>query len=85
MDPYSKNNVSYLTASERRRVWFPKLSLPVIATYTPEPRHVDLADQAVEDEPFAPYCHLVGKMLLVTGAIWYKKPTRLGTSYEAGY
>ena len=35
VDPYPRNNPYHLTASERRAVWFPKLSLPVIAAYTP--------------------------------------------------
>ena len=33
VDPYPRNNPYHLTASERRAVWFPKLSLPVIAAY----------------------------------------------------
>ena len=28
VDPYPRNNPYRLTASERRAVWFPKLSLP---------------------------------------------------------
>jgi hypothetical protein len=38
VDPYPRNNPYHLTASERRAVWFPKLSLPVIAAYTPRVR-----------------------------------------------
>ena len=36
VDPYPRDNPYRLTASERRAVWFPKLSLPTIAAYTPE-------------------------------------------------
>ena len=35
LDPYPRNNPYRMTASERRSIWFPKLSLPVIAAYTP--------------------------------------------------
>jgi hypothetical protein len=31
VDPYPRNSQYHLTASERRAVWFPKLSLPTIA------------------------------------------------------
>ena len=43
VDPYPRNNPYRLTASERRAVWFPKLSLPVIAAYTPENWEVNLS------------------------------------------
>lgn len=60
VDPYPRNNPYHLTASERRAVWFPKLSLPVIAAYTPETWHVDLIDEAVRDIDFEHPCDLVG-------------------------
>jgi len=60
VDPYPRNNPYHLTASERHAVWFPKLSLPVIAAYTPESWHVDLVDEAVEDVNFDHPCDLVG-------------------------
>ncbi len=60
LDPYPRNNRYYLTASERRAVWFPKLSLPTIAAYTPEHWHVDLVDEAVTDVNFDHECDLVG-------------------------
>lgn len=60
VDPYPRNNPYHLTASERRAVWFPKLSLPVIAAYTPEHWQVDLVDEAVEDVDFDHPCDLVG-------------------------
>jgi len=52
VDPYPLNNPYHLTASERRAVWFPKLSLPVIAAYTPESWSVDLVDEAVQEVNF---------------------------------
>jgi len=52
VDPYPRNNPYRLTASERRAVWFPKLSLPVIAAYTPEHWEVNLVDEAVQDINF---------------------------------
>lgn len=60
VDPYPRNNRYYLTASERRAVWFPKLSLPTIAAYTPEYWDVDLVDEAVRDIDFDHPCDLVG-------------------------
>ena len=60
VDPYPRNNSYHLTASGRRAVWFPKLSLPVIAAYTPESWSVDLVDEAVQDINFDHPCDLVG-------------------------
>jgi radical SAM superfamily enzyme YgiQ (UPF0313 family) len=60
VDPYPRNNPYHLTASERRAVWFPKLSLPVIAAYTPTHWEVDLVDEAVKDVDFDAPCDLVG-------------------------
>ncbi len=60
LDPYPRNSQYHLTAAERRAVWFPKLSLPTIAAYTPEQWHVDLVDEAVQDIDFDYPCDLVG-------------------------
>lgn len=60
VDPYPRNNPYHLTASERRAVWFPKLSLPVIAAYTPPHWDVVLVDEAVQDIDFDQPCDLVG-------------------------
>jgi radical SAM superfamily enzyme YgiQ (UPF0313 family) len=60
VDPYPRNNPYHLTASERRAVWFPKLSLPVIAAYTPQHWEVLLVDEAVQDVDFDQSCDLVG-------------------------
>jgi radical SAM superfamily enzyme YgiQ (UPF0313 family) len=60
VDPYPLNNPYHLTASERRAVWFPKLSLPVIAAYTPESWSVALVDEAVQEVNFDYPCDLVG-------------------------
>lgn len=64
VDPYPHSNPYHLTASERRAVWFPKLSLPVLAAYTPETWHVDLVDEAVEDVDFDLPCDLVGLSIM---------------------
>lgn len=64
VDPYPRNNPYHLTASERRAVWFPKLSLPVIAAYTPPHWDVDLVDEAVEDVDFDRPCDLVGLSIM---------------------
>lgn len=64
VDPYPRNNPYHLTASERRAVWFPKLSLPVIAAYTPADWHVLLVDEAVQDINFDQPCDLVGLSIM---------------------
>lgn len=64
VDPYPRDNQYHLTASERRAIWFPKLSLPVIAAYTPEYWHVDLVDEAVQDIDFDHPCDLVGLSIM---------------------
>ncbi|RMH04485.1 MAG: radical SAM protein [Nitrospirae bacterium] len=60
LDPYPRNNPYRMTAKERRSLWFPKLSLPVIAAYTPPDWEVKLVDEAVEDINFDIPCDLVG-------------------------
>jgi hypothetical protein len=64
VDPYPRENPYRLTASERRAVWFPKLSLPVIAAYTTEDWQVDLVDEAVQDVNFDHPCDLVGLSIM---------------------
>src|SRR6476469_1585660 len=64
VDPYPRNSQYHLTASERRAVWFPKLSLPTIAAYTPESWDVDLVDEAVEDIDFDTPCDMVGLSIM---------------------
>ena len=49
LDPYPRDNPYQMTASERRSIWFPKLSLPVIAAYTPPGWDVRLVDEAVQE------------------------------------
>ncbi len=49
VDPYPRDTPYHLTASERRAMWFPKLSLAVIAAYTPPGWHVELVDEAVQE------------------------------------
>ncbi len=60
LDPYPRNNPYHMTASERRSIWFPKLSLPVIAAYTPSNWDIELVDEATEDINFETPCDLVG-------------------------
>ncbi len=64
VDPYPRNNPYHLTAAERRAVWFPKLSLPTIAAYTPESWDVDLVDEAVRDIDFDHPCEMVGLSIM---------------------
>ncbi|MDD9859638.1 MAG: radical SAM protein [Nitrospira sp.] len=60
LDPYPRNNPYSMTASERRSIWFPKLSLPSIAAYTPPTWDVRLVDEAVQAIDFDQPCDLVG-------------------------
>ena len=60
LDPYPRNNPYRMTANERRAFWFPKLSLPVIAGYTPPNWEVRLIDEAVEEITGEEPCDLVG-------------------------
>ena len=64
VDPYPRSNPYHLTAAERRAVWFPKLSLPTIAAYTPDSWKVDLVDEAVEDIDFDDPCEMVGLSIM---------------------
>lgn len=64
VDPYPRNSQYHLTASERRAVWFPKLSLPTIAAYTPAHWTVDLVDEAVQDIDFDYPCDMVGLSIM---------------------
>jgi radical SAM superfamily enzyme YgiQ (UPF0313 family) len=64
VDPYPRSNPYHLTAAERRAVWFPKLSLPVIAAYTPPGWDVALVDEAVQDIDFDQPCDLVGLSIM---------------------
>ncbi len=64
LDPYPRNNPYRMTASERRSIWFPKLSLPVIAAYTPPAWDVELVDEAVMDINFETPCDLVGLSIM---------------------
>ena len=79
VDPYPRNNQYHLTASERRAVWFPKLSLPTIAAYTPESWDVDLVDEAVEDIDFDAPCDMVGLSIMP------KEMAQLVASFQAGH
>ena len=49
VDPYPRESPYHLGASERKAIWFPKLSLPAIAAYTPEHWDVEVQDEAVRE------------------------------------
>ncbi|MDH3503796.1 MAG: siderophore-interacting protein [Nitrospirota bacterium] len=42
LDPYPRNNSYHMTVSERWSIWFPNLSLPAIAAYTPTTWDVEI-------------------------------------------
>lgn len=60
LDPYPRNNPYRMTVSERRSIWFPKLSLPAIAAYTPTTWDVEIVDEAVKDIDFETPGDVVG-------------------------
>jgi len=60
VDPYPRDNPYHLGPSERKAIWFPKLSLPVIAAYTPEHWDVEIQDEAVRDIDFEYPADMVG-------------------------
>jgi radical SAM superfamily enzyme YgiQ (UPF0313 family) len=60
VDPYPRDNPYHLGPSERKAIWFPKLSLPVIAAYTPDNWDVEIQDEAVRDIDFDHPADLVG-------------------------
>ncbi len=64
LDPYPRNNPYRMTASERRSIWFPKLSLPAIAAYTPTTWDVEIVDEAVMDINFETPCDVVGVSIM---------------------
>lgn len=64
LDPYPRNNPYRMTASERRSIWFPKLSLPAIAAYTPTTWDVEIVDEAVMDINFETPCDVVGLSIM---------------------
>src|SRR5438128_2318987 len=47
VDPYPRENPYHLGPSEQKAIWFPKLSLPAIAAYTPEHWDVEIQDESV--------------------------------------
>lgn len=49
VDPYPRESPYHLGPSERKAIWFPKLSLPAIAAYTPEHWEVEVQDEAVRE------------------------------------
>ncbi|MEK6603823.1 MAG: radical SAM protein [Nitrospirota bacterium] len=49
MDPYPRESPYHLGPSERKAIWFPKLSLPAIAAYTPEHWEIEVQDEAVRE------------------------------------
>ena len=49
VDPYPRENPYHLGSSERKAIWFPKLSLPAIAAYTPENWDIEIQDEAVRE------------------------------------
>src|SRR5437773_9920935 len=60
VDPYPRENPYHLRPSERKAIWFPKLSLPAIAAYTPEHWDVEIQDEAVREIDLEYPADLVG-------------------------
>jgi len=60
VDPYPRESPYHLGPSERKAIWFPKLSLPAIAAYTPEHWEVEVQDEAVREIDFDYPADMVG-------------------------
>ena len=60
IEPYPDDSPYRFTEGERHALWFPKLSLPVIAAYTPDHWDVTFIDESVEPVDFNLDVDLVG-------------------------
>src|SRR5512132_2976503 len=60
VDPYPRENPYHLSSSERKAIWFPKLSLTTIAAYTPDNWEIELQDEAVREIDFEYPADMVG-------------------------
>ncbi len=60
VDPYPRENPYHLGPSERKAIWFPKLSLPAIAAYTPNHWDIEIQDEAVREIDLDSPADLVG-------------------------
>lgn len=60
IEPYPDDSPYRFTEGERRALWFPKLSLPVIAAYTPDDWDITFIDESVEPVDFSLDVDLVG-------------------------
>src|SRR5437667_9940201 len=60
VDPYPRENPYHLGPGERKAIWFPKLSLPAIAAYTPEHWDVEIQDESVRAIDFEYPADMVG-------------------------
>ena len=60
IEPYPDDSPYRFTDRERRSLWFPKLSLPVIAAYTPAHWDITFIDESVDRVDFNLDVDLVG-------------------------
>ena len=60
IEPYPEDNPYRMSQQEQRHIWFPKLSLPAIAAYTPPNWEVELWDESVRQIDYAADADLVG-------------------------
>ena len=60
IEPYPDDSPYRFTEGERRALWFPKLSLPVIAAYTPAHWDITFIDESVDRVDFDLDVDLVG-------------------------
>ncbi len=60
IEPYPENNVYRMASKERQALWFPKLSLPSLAAYTPSHWEVQIVDESVDRINFDAQVDLVG-------------------------
>lgn len=60
IEPYPENNVYRMAPKERQVLWFPKLSIPSLAAYTPSHWEMQLVDESVDVIDYNAQVDLVG-------------------------
>ncbi len=66
IEPYPPDNIYRLEEGERRALWFPKLSLPVLAAHTPPHWEVEFVDESVRPVDFNAEADFVGVSAAMT-------------------
>jgi len=60
IEPYPEDHIYRMNPKERKNLWFPKLSLPTLASRTPAHWHVRILDESVDPVDYEAKVDLVG-------------------------